>query len=91
MSLKRSAHVKHETSDKIRELRRQVLQMLEHGKASTLDAMRSNVVEVKRDNGRSESGNAEGNRCCREAPKKGQDTPLYGRVKQGQDLLSYER
>ena len=57
MSSKESAHAELETSE-VKELRIEAQQMTGESQAFLLDAMRSVLVEVKRDNGRSESGSA---------------------------------
>ena len=49
--------------------------MIGRSQAFLLDAMRSMLVEVKRDNGRSESGSAEGSAAVGQSPG-GQDPLL---------------
>ena len=77
VSSKGAAHVELETS-RVRKLSIEVQQMTGESQAFFLDAMRSMLVEVKKDNGRSESGSAEGSaaavgqRCsCRGKPRRG--------------------
>ena len=67
MSSKESAHVELETSD-MEKLRIGVLQIIGESQAFLLDAMKSMLVEVKRDNGRSDSGTAEGSAAVGESP-----------------------
>ena len=88
MSSKGSAHVELETVE-VEKLRIVVQQLI--GEGVLLDAMRSMLVEVKRDNGRSEFGSAEGSAAVGESPEGAGPTALgQGRV-QGQGLLLYER
>ena len=68
MSSKESAHVELETSD-MEKLRIGVLQIIGESQAFLLDAMKSMLVEVKRDNGRSDSGTAEGSAAVGESPE----------------------
>ena len=77
MSSKRPAHVELKTSE-VETLRIGVQQTIAECQAFSLDAMRSMLVEIKRDKGRSESGSAEGSaaavgqRCsCRGKPRRG--------------------
>ena len=66
MSSKGSAHVELETVE-VEKLRIVVQQLI--GEGVLLDAMRSMLVEVKRDNGRSEFGSAEGSAAVGESPE----------------------
>ena len=68
MSAKGSVHAELETSE-VEKLRSEVKQMIRESQAFVLDAMRSMLVEVKRDNGRSDSGTAEGSAAVGESPE----------------------
>ena len=68
MSSKRPAHVELKTSE-VETLRIGVQQTIAECQAFSLDAMRSMLVEIKRDKGRSESGSAEGSDAVRESPE----------------------
>ena len=66
MSSKGSAHVELETSE-VKKLRIDVQQMTGESQEFLLDAMRNILVEVKRDNGRLESGSAKGSAAVGES------------------------
>ena len=69
MSAKGSVHAELETSE-VEKLRSEVKQMIRESQAFVLDAMRSMLVEVKRDNGRSEFGSAEGSDAVEDRRKR---------------------
>ena len=68
MSSKGSAYVELETSE-VEKLRIEVHQITGESQAFLFYAMRSMLIEVKRDNGRSESGSAEGSATVGEIPE----------------------
>ena len=68
MSSKASAHVELETSE-VEKMIIGVQQMIGGSQAFLLGVMWSMLVEVKRDNGRSESGSAEGSVGVSESPE----------------------
>ena len=68
MFAKRSAYAELETSE-MEKLRIEVQQMLGEGQAFSLDAMRSMLIEVKTDNGRSETGSADSSATVGECPE----------------------
>ena len=68
MSSKASAHVELETSE-VEKMIIGVRQMIGGSQAFLLGVMWSMLVEVKRDNGRSESGSAEGSTAVGESPE----------------------
>ena len=63
-----SAHVELETSE-VEKLRIVVQQMIGESQAFLLDAIKSMLVEFKRDTGRSESGGAEGSAAVGKSPE----------------------
>ena len=67
MSTNGSAHVGHDTSD-AEQLRREV-QLLRKSQASTMESIRNMLVEFTRNDGRSESGNAEGGAAVAQSPR----------------------
>ena len=69
MSSKGSAHVELETSE-VEKLRIEVQQMIGESQTFLLYVMMSMLVEVKSDNGRSESGSAEGSAAVGELPER---------------------
>ena len=68
MSSKASAHVELETSE-VEKMIIGVQQMIGGSQAFLSDAIRSMLVEVKRDNGQSASGSAEGSVGVSESPE----------------------
>ena len=67
MSLKGSAHVEHETSDEIQQPG-EVQQMIGDSKASSLNIMRSMLVDFVRNDGKAESSSAECSAAVGESP-----------------------
>ena len=70
-----SAHVELETSE-VEKLRIVVQQMIGESQAFLLDAIKSMLVEVKRNTGRSESGGAEGSAAVGKSPEGAGPTAL---------------
>ena len=68
MSSNGSTHVERETFE-VEKLRIRVQQMIGGSQAFLSDAIRSMLVEVKRDNGQSASGSAEGSAAVEESPE----------------------
>ena len=68
MSSKGPGHIELETSE-VEKLRIEVHQMTGESQAVLLYTIRSMLVEVNRDNGRSESGSAESSAAVRESPE----------------------
>lgn len=60
----------YDSSGEVQELRRDVQLMLDYGQASVVHAMKSMMADFMRDNGRSESGGAEGNAAVGESTAK---------------------
>ena len=74
MSLKGSAQEQDSTNDEMHQLRSELQPMMEEKQASMMHAMREMVTEFMRNNGRSESGSAEGNDAVGGSPRGAEPT-----------------
>ena len=74
MSLQRSAQDKDSTKDEMHQLRSELQLMMEEKQASMMHAMREMMTEFTRNNGRSESGSAEGSAAVGGSPRGAEPT-----------------
>ena len=69
MPSERSAHEEHNSPGEVQDMRHKVKLAIEHSQASTMNVMRDMMAEFTRNNGRSESGSAEGSAAVGQIPR----------------------